>query len=69
MRFGSIIRFIELLQSIAANSYDSLIELHIANITLTTTHVKSSLAIAWKRLPTVDVSLPLGSQTVYSLSY
>jgi hypothetical protein len=34
-----------------------------------TKNLLSSLAVAWKRLPTVDFPLPLGSRTVPDLSY
>jgi hypothetical protein len=49
-----------------------LAELHTPNITVTTAHITSSwssLAVAWQRLSSVDVPLPLGSRTVPGLSY
>jgi hypothetical protein len=57
---------------VTINNYDSLTELHIPNITVTTAHIKSpqsSLDVAWLRLPTADVPLPLGSWTLPGLSY
>jgi hypothetical protein len=48
--FGLVMGFILPLQNITTNNYDSLTELHTANITVTTTHTKfsqSSLAVAW----------------------
>jgi hypothetical protein len=47
-------------------------QLHAPNITVTTAHIKSPqflLALAWWWLPMADVSLPLGSRTVLSLSF
>jgi hypothetical protein len=32
-------------------------------------HSHVFIAVVWQRLPTVDVTLPLGSQTVPALSY
>jgi hypothetical protein len=40
--FGLLIGFIELLQYVIANNYDSLTKLHTPKTTLTTTHIKSS---------------------------
>jgi hypothetical protein len=64
--------FIEHLQNVATNNYDSLTELHIPRITVTAAHMKtsqSSLAVAWKRLPTADIPVHLGSRTISGLSY
>jgi hypothetical protein len=50
MGFQLLIGFIELLQNVITNNYDSLTELHIPKITVTTAHIKSSqssLAVAW----------------------
>jgi hypothetical protein len=50
MGFGLVIGFIEHLQNVTANNYNSLTELEIPKITVTTTHVKSSqglLAVVW----------------------
>jgi hypothetical protein len=65
MKFGGVIEFIEHLQNVTTNNYDSLIELH------TTAYIKSqsSLAVSWYRLPTADVPLALGFRTVPYLSY
>jgi hypothetical protein len=49
MGFGLVIGFIEHLQNIITNNYDSLTELHTPKITVTTAHIKcyqSSLAVA-----------------------
>jgi hypothetical protein len=56
---------------VTTNNYDSLTELHIPNITVTAAHMssQSSLAVAWYRLSTADVPLPLGSRTVTGLTY
>jgi hypothetical protein len=62
-----MIGFTEQLQNVTTNNYDSLTELHTPKITVTTAHMmssRSSLAVAWYRLPTVDVPLILGSRTV-----
>jgi hypothetical protein len=40
MGFGLVIRFIEHLQNVTANNYDSLIHLHTPKITVTTAHMK-----------------------------
>jgi hypothetical protein len=48
--FGLVIGFIEHLQNVTTNNYDSLTELHAPKITVTTAHIKSShasLAVAW----------------------
>jgi hypothetical protein len=48
--FGLMIGFIEHLQNVTTNNYDSLIELHTPKITLIPAHKKSyqsSLAVAW----------------------
>jgi hypothetical protein len=42
MEFGVIIGFIEHLQNVTTNNYDSLTELHTPKITVTATHMKSS---------------------------
>jgi hypothetical protein len=50
MGFGLVIGFIEHLQNITTNNYDSLTELHAPKITVTAAHIKSSQssqAIAW----------------------
>jgi hypothetical protein len=55
------------LRHVTTNNYDSLTELHNRKITVSTAHIKFSqfsLAVAWKRLPTTDVLLPLRSRTV-----
>jgi hypothetical protein len=57
---------------VTTNSYNSLSELHTPKITVTAAHIKSSqssLAVAWQRLPTTDIPLPLSSRTVPGLSY
>jgi hypothetical protein len=69
---GLVIRFIEHLKNVTTNNYDSLSELHIPKITVTTAHINSSwssLAVAWWCLPMVDVSLTLDSQIVPGFSY
>jgi hypothetical protein len=51
--FGLVIGFTEHLQNVTMNNYDSLTELHIPKITVTTAHIKSSqssLAVVWQRL-------------------
>jgi hypothetical protein len=56
---------------VTTNNYDSLTELHTPKITVTTAHIKSSessLAVAWQRLSTADVPLPLCSRIVPGLS-
>jgi hypothetical protein len=40
--FGLVIGFIEHLQNVTTNNYDSLTQLHIPKITVTTAHIKSS---------------------------
>jgi hypothetical protein len=40
--FGLVIGFIEHLQNVTTNNYDSLTELHTPEITVTTAHIKSS---------------------------
>jgi hypothetical protein len=40
--FGLMIGFIEDLQNVTTDNYDSLTELHTPKITLTTPHIKSS---------------------------
>jgi hypothetical protein len=57
---------------VTTNKYVSLTELHTPKITVTTAHITSSqslLAVAWQRLLTADVPVPLGSRTVPGLSY
>jgi hypothetical protein len=64
---------------LTTNNYDSFTELHTTTITVTTAHIKtsqSSLAVAWYRLPTADVSVSLGQRVrvilrlaVYSQSF
>jgi hypothetical protein len=52
-RFGLVTGFIEHLQKVITNNYDSLTELHTLKITVTTAHIKSSqssLAVVWLRL-------------------
>jgi hypothetical protein len=49
MEFGLVIRFIEHLEKVTTNNYDSLTELHTPKITVTTARIKfsqSSLAVA-----------------------
>jgi hypothetical protein len=49
MGFGLMIRFIGLLKNVTTDNYDSLTELHIPKVTVTTTHIKFSesfLAVA-----------------------
>jgi hypothetical protein len=41
MGFGLVIAYIEHLQNITTNNYDSLTELHTPKITVTTAHIKS----------------------------
>jgi hypothetical protein len=43
MGFGLGIGFIEHLQNVTTNNYDSLTELHAPKITVTTAHIKSSV--------------------------
>jgi hypothetical protein len=48
--FGLMTGFIEYLQNVTTNNYDSLTELHTPKITVATTHINSSqslLAVAW----------------------
>jgi hypothetical protein len=48
--FGLVIGFIEHLQNVNTNNYDSLTELHTPNITVTTAHIKCSqswITVAW----------------------
>jgi hypothetical protein len=48
--FRFVVGFIEHLQNITTNNYDSLTELYTPMITVTTAHIKSSqssLAVAW----------------------
>jgi hypothetical protein len=53
MGFGLVIWFIELLQDVITNNYDSLTELRTQKITVTKAHIKSSqfttssLVITW----------------------
>jgi hypothetical protein len=42
MGFGLVIGFIELLQNVTTDNYDSLTELHTPMITVTTAYMKSS---------------------------
>jgi hypothetical protein len=57
MEFGLMIEFIEHLQNVTTNNYESLTELHIPKITVTTEHIKSSqfavslLVVAWWQMP------------------
>jgi hypothetical protein len=49
-RFELVTGFIEHLQNVITNNYDSLTELHTPKITVTTAQIKSSqssLAVAW----------------------
>jgi hypothetical protein len=72
MGFGFVIGFIEPLQNLTTNNYDSLTNLHTPKTTVTTAHInnsESSLAVAQQRLPTLDVPLTLASQTLPGLSY
>jgi hypothetical protein len=49
MGFGLVIGFIEHLQNVTTNNYDSFTELHTQKIAVTTAHIKpsqSSLAVA-----------------------
>jgi hypothetical protein len=65
-----VIGFSEHLQNVTTNNYGNLTELHNPKITVTTAHIKPSqslLTIAWLRLPTGDVSLPLASRTAHGL--
>jgi hypothetical protein len=67
-----MIGFIELLQNVTTNNYDSLTELHTPKITVTTADMKSSqsfLAITWELLPTVDAPCTLDYRNVPNLSY
>jgi hypothetical protein len=67
-----VIGFIEHLQNVTTNNYDSLTELHALKFTVTTAHIKSSQfspAVAWLRLLTTGVPLPLRSRTVSGLGY
>jgi hypothetical protein len=63
MGFGLVIGFIERLQNVTTNNYDSLTELRTSKITVTAAHIKpsqfamSSSVVAWWRIPTVS-SLP-----------
>jgi hypothetical protein len=61
---GLVIGFIELL-------YNSLLHFTVHYYTQTSvlSLLQSPLAVAWYRLPTANVLLPLGSQTVPGLSY
>jgi hypothetical protein len=57
---------------LTTNKYDSLTDLHAPRITIASVHVKSpqsSLAVAWQRLPTAKVPVPVGLRTVPGLSY
>jgi hypothetical protein len=42
MQFGLVIGFIEHLQNVPTNNYNSLTELHTPKITVTTVHIESS---------------------------
>jgi hypothetical protein len=58
--FGLVIVFIEHLQNVTTNNYDSLTEIHTPKITVTTAHIKSCrslAAVAWYRIPTADFPL------------
>jgi hypothetical protein len=53
--FGLYIGFIDHLQVISRNNYNSLTELHTPNITVTTAHIKfsqSSLVVSWQQILT-----------------
>jgi hypothetical protein len=47
MGFRFVIEFIGHLQNVSANNFENLTELHTPEITVTTEHIKSSLAVAW----------------------
>jgi hypothetical protein len=50
MEFGLVIGYIEHLQNVTTNNYDSLIQLRTPKTAVTTAHLKysqSSLAVAW----------------------
>jgi hypothetical protein len=64
MGFGLVIRFIEHLQNVTTNNYDSLTKLHTPKITVTTAYIKSSqssLEVARWQLPKADIPLTQGS--------
>jgi hypothetical protein len=72
MGFGLVTGFSEHYRTLTTNNYNSLTQLHTAKITVTVAHImssQSSLAIAWQWLPMADIPLPLGSETVLSISY
>jgi hypothetical protein len=72
MEFGLVIGFIEHLQNVTTNNYDSLTELHTAKgivITAHTGYSQFSLAVAWLQFSTTDVPLHLGSRCIPCLSY
>jgi hypothetical protein len=72
MRFGLVTGFVGHLQKVITNNYGSLTELHTHKVTVTLAHIKSSqssVPVALLRLPTADVSFPLGSGTVTGFSY
>jgi hypothetical protein len=54
MGFGLVIGFIELLHNVTTNNYDSIVELHTPNITVTTGHIKSSLVVVWYWILTIS---------------
>jgi hypothetical protein len=64
-RLGLVTGFIGHLLSLTTNNYDNLTELP----TRKRATAQFSLAVAWQRLPTADVPLPMGSQTAPGLSY
>jgi hypothetical protein len=67
-----VIGFTGLLQKVTTNNYDSLTEIHIPKITITTVQIIFSYVFTSRCLvaaSTTDVPLPLGSPTVPGLSY
>jgi hypothetical protein len=62
MGFGLMIGFTGLSIQHVTTFYSSLLHTLVSTVT-------SSLAVAWQRLPTVDIPLPPSSQTIPGLSY